>query len=65
MKKFIKITTRKDDAILRSWINIEDVAFLTQNSITEEGVNEGFCVFTDGKTANLIAFNETLESLNK
>lgn len=65
MKKFVKITTRKDDAILRSWIDIEEIDYITQNSITEEGVNEGFCVFKDGRNAKLIAFNETIDSLNK
>jgi len=65
MKKFIKITTRKDDAIVRSWIDADKIVQLSQNSITQEGQNEGTIVFADGTKITIIAFNETIDSLNK
>jgi hypothetical protein len=66
MKKFIKITTRRseDGAILRSWINIEEIDYLSQNSITQEGNNEGTCVLSDGKKIEIVDFNATIDSLN-
>jgi len=65
MKKFIKITTRKDDATVRSWIDADRIVQLWQNSITQEGQNEGTAVLADGTTISIIAFNETIDSLNK
>lgn len=64
MKKFIKITTRDGEAIIRSWISVDEIAQLRQNSITEEGKNEGTCRFADNITIPIIAFSETIESLN-
>lgn len=64
MKKFIKITTRKDESIIRSWIDADLIAQLFQDSVTQAGDNEGSCLFTDGTIVKLIAFNETIDSLN-
>jgi hypothetical protein len=64
MKKFAKITTRKEDgSILRSWIDQEKIAQLSQTS-QQQGDNEGSCEFIDGIVIAIIAFNETLESLS-
>ena len=65
MKKFVKVTTRKGEAILRSWIDIDEIDYLSQNSITQEGLNEGTCVLKNSEVLQLIAFNETIDSLNK
>lgn len=64
MKKFIKITTRTEEGIVRAWIDAEKIVQLSQNSVTQAGDNEGTCVFADGTTISLITFNETLDSLN-
>lgn len=64
MKKFIKITTREGEAIVRRWYNVEDIESLSQNSITQQGANEGTCYFVDGYSIDIIAFNETIDSLN-
>jgi hypothetical protein len=64
MKKFITITTRKDGAIVRSWIDSEKIVQLSQNSVTQAGENEGICVFADGTTIPVIAFDETISSLS-
>lgn len=64
MKKFIKITTRNEDgSIVRSWIDQEQVAQLSQHT-QQQGDNEGTCRFVDGSIIELITFNETLDSLN-
>jgi hypothetical protein len=70
MKKFIKITTREGDAILRSWIDINEIIELRQNSITQQGNNEGTLIYFhyDMKIIrhiDIIAFDETIDSLNK
>jgi len=65
MKKFVKITTREGDAILRNWVDADKIVQLSQNSITQEGQNEGTIRFEDGVTIPIIAFNETIDSLNK
>lgn len=65
MKKFILITTRKNEDIVRSWVDAEKIIQFSQNSITQQGQNEGVCVFADGTTIDIIAFNETIDSLNK
>jgi hypothetical protein len=63
MKKFVKITTRKKDGtILRSWIDAGQIAAVSQDT-SQEGNNEGKLLFFDGETRDLIAFNETLDSL--
>ena len=64
MKKFVKITTRKDDAIIRAWVDAEKIVQLSQNSITQGGDNEGTCVFADGTTIAIIDFNATIDSLS-
>jgi hypothetical protein len=64
MKKFVKITTRKGESIVRSWIDADKIIQLSQNSITQGGENEGNLVFADGTTIQIIAFNETIDSLN-
>ncbi len=64
MKKFVKITTRKDGAIVRSWIDSDKIVQLSQNSVTQAGDNEGICVFADGTTIPVIDFNATIESLS-
>jgi hypothetical protein len=64
MKKFVKITTRKEDgSILRIWTDQERIDELSQN-IQQQGNNEATCEFVDGSVLELIAFNETLDSLN-
>jgi hypothetical protein len=64
MAKFVKITTRnEDDGIVRRWINQEEIEQLSQN-IQQQGNNEATCEFVDGSVLELIAFNETLDSLN-
>ena len=63
MKKFIKITVRNEDGgIVRSWIDQEQVAQLSQDT-QQQGDNEGTCRFVDGSILELITFNETLDSL--
>ena len=63
MKKFIKITTRNEDGTLvRSWIDQDTVAQLSQHT-QQEGDNEGTCRFVDGSIIELIAYNETIDSL--
>lgn len=64
MKKFVKITSREEDAIVISWIDADWIVQLSQNSITQGGNNEGTCVFADGKTISIIDFNATIDSLN-
>ncbi len=65
MKKFIKITVRQGESIVRSWIDADEIVQLKQDSITEEGNNEGTCRFADGTVVSIISFNETIDSLNK
>jgi hypothetical protein len=64
MKKFVKITTRAEEAIIRTWIDVEEIDYLTQNSITQQGLNEGTCVLKNADVIQIIAFNETIDSLN-
>jgi hypothetical protein len=64
MKKFVKITTRNEDgSILRSWVDQETIAELSQ-TIQQQGDNEGTCEFVDGTIFAIITFNETLNSLS-
>ncbi len=64
MKKFVKITTRNQDgSIVRSWIDQEQIAQLSQHT-QQQGDNEGTCRFVDGSILELITFNETLDSLD-
>jgi hypothetical protein len=68
MKRFIKITVREGEAIIRKWILAEGVIEISQNSITEQGRNEGTLVFDNGafksEEIKIINFNETIDSLN-
>lgn len=68
MKNFVKITTRQGEAIIRSWVPSDKVIRLTQNSITQQGNNEGTLEYDNGtslgKEIDIIAFNETIDSLN-
>lgn len=64
MAKFVKLTQLLEDgSYLRTWIPIENIGVLSQNSVTQEGENKGSCTLIDGHSLNLIAFNETLDSL--
>ncbi len=70
MKKFVKITTREGEAIIRTWIDLDLVIELSQNSITQQGLNEGTLVYYNNNLAkiqeiDIISFNETIDSLNK
>jgi hypothetical protein len=64
MKKFVKITTREGDAYIKNWIDSDTILQLVQNSITQEGANEGTIVFQDGTTKDIISFAETITYLN-
>jgi len=64
MAKFVKLTQLLEDgSYLRTWIPIENIGVLSQNSVTQEGENRGSCTLIDGQLLQLIAFNETLDSL--
>lgn len=64
MKKFAKLTIRVEDGNhIKKWVDVDSIKELTQHSATQWGDNEATCVFTDGTTVELIAFNETLDSL--
>jgi hypothetical protein len=64
MAKFVKITTRNEDGgITRSWIDQDEVAQLSQDT-QQQGDNEGCLKYFDGTIIDIIAFNETLDSLN-
>ncbi len=65
MSHFVKLTTRTEDGNYeRLWLDQSIIKVLSQNSATQGGLNEGTCEFEDGTVIQLIAFNETLESLN-
>jgi hypothetical protein len=65
MGHFVKLTARNEDgSYARTWLDQSLIKELSQNSATQGGLNEGTCVFVDGTTIELIAFNETLETLN-
>ncbi len=64
MSHIVKLTTRTEDGnYLRTWVEQSTIKVLSQNSATQAGLNEGTCEFVDGTVIQLIAFNETLESL--
>jgi hypothetical protein len=64
MSHFVKLTTRTEDGnYLREWVEQATIKVLSQNSASQGGSNEGTCEFVDGSVIQLIAFNETLESL--
>ncbi len=65
MKKFILITTRDGEAIIRNWVSADSIVQLSQNSITEASQNEGTCIFQDGLKISIIAFDQTINSLNQ
>lgn len=63
MSNFVKLTTRLENGIyLRQWVKSDEILSLRQTSL-QEGDNEGICVHVDGTEINLIAFNETIDSL--
>jgi hypothetical protein len=64
MKKFVKITTRNSDgSIVRSWVDQEKIAELSQ-TIEQQWNNEGTCAFVNKSVISIITFNETINSLN-
>lgn len=64
MSHFVKITTLTDDGnFLRSWVKQDSIKELWQNSATQLNENKGSILFEDGEKAELIGFNETIESL--
>lgn len=64
MSNFVKLTTRTQDGnYLRQWIPSHLIESLSQLSGSQDGTNEGTCVLLDGTEIQLIAFNETLDSL--
>jgi hypothetical protein len=69
MKKFVKITTRKEDGtIFRTWIGTDEIIQISQNSL-QEGNNEGTIIFDNGISKSgtkieIIDFNATIESLS-
>lgn len=64
MANFVKLTTRFENGIyLRQWVPSDAILLLKQLSNEQEANNEGICVFKDGTEINLIAFNETIDSL--
>lgn len=65
MGNFVKLTKRTEDGnYLRFWVHADAIEQLAQESTAQAGNNEGTCVFLDGEIMELIAFNETLDSLN-
>jgi hypothetical protein len=65
MGNFVKLTKRTEDGnYLRLWVHADAIEQLAQESTAQAGNNEGTCVFEDGEVMELIAFNETLDSLN-
>lgn len=65
MAKFIKIITKSDGAYIRSWIAADRIVQISQNSITQEGNDEGTCVFVDGTTMPIVAVSKTIDSINQ
>lgn len=64
MANFVKLTIRLENGIyLRQWVPADEILLLKQLSNEQEGNNEGVCVFKDGTKLNLIAFNETIDTL--
>lgn len=65
MSNFVKLTTRTQDGnYLRQWVPASTIKSLSQLSGSQDGTNEGTCVFIDDVEIQLIAFNETIDSLN-
>jgi hypothetical protein len=64
MSHFVKLTTLTEDGnFLRTWVEQDIIKTLSQNSATQASDNNGTCEFVDGIVVQLIAFNETIESL--
>jgi len=63
MSNFVKLTTRIEEGYLRTWVNADSISELSQNSATQAENNEGTCEFVDGEIIELVAFNETIDSL--
>lgn len=64
MKKFVKLTTiTANGNYLRMWVDSNDIKQLSQLSGSQDGENKGSCILCDGSVIELIAFNETIDSL--
>lgn len=64
MANFVKLTTiAADGNYLRIWVHPESIEQLSQKTGSQDGENKGTCLLTSGTTIELIAFNETLDSL--
>ena len=65
MAKFVKLTTILEDGNYeRIWVDSDSIRQVSQKTNSQDGENKGTCLFHDGSTLELIAFNETLDSLN-
>ena len=63
-KKFVKLTTIAEDGnYLRLWVDVNEIQQLSQLTNSQDGENKGTGRFYDGQVLELIAFNETIDSL--
>lgn len=63
-KKFVKLTTIAEDGnYLRLWVGANEIQQLSQLTNSQDLENKGTCRFYDGQVLELIAFNETIDSL--
>ena len=64
MVNFVKLTTRTQEGnYLFKWVHADTIESLSQLTGSQDGNNEGTCVFKDGTQTELINFNETIQSL--
>jgi hypothetical protein len=63
MSHFVKLTTRNENGYVFSWIDQDSIKQLSQTSGAQAESNEGTCVFEDGTTIPIVAFNETIQTL--
>lgn len=64
MGNFVKLTTRTpENNYLFQWVQADTIKSLSQMTGSQDGTNEGTCVFDDGSEIALINFNETIQSL--
>ena len=64
MGNFVKLTTRNEDgSYLRTWVHADSILGLSQDG-TQASNNEGSCDTVEGDTIELVAFNETIDSLS-
>lgn len=65
MGNFVKLTTRKSDGNYFSiWVHADSIDQLSQDSATQASNNEGTCLFVDEEVMELVAFNQTIDSLS-